>query len=111
LGRQSVALKVPAARMQSNRPLIKRSKSSNRKGPLDWKRSAKYVSYNGNDVFVNDLNGKNRMHIKEKLIGKGPIGLKDDTGKRFFAACTEATKTKPALLAIKSVIRIKRCYP
>jgi methyl-accepting chemotaxis protein len=46
----------------------------------------------GNYVFVNDLKGKNRMHIKTSLIGKVLIGLKDDTGKRFFADFTEQAK-------------------
>lgn len=47
----------------------------------------------GNYVFVNDLKGKTRMHINKKLIGKVLIGLKDDTGKRFFADFTEMAKT------------------
>jgi methyl-accepting chemotaxis protein len=47
----------------------------------------------GNYVFVNDLKGKNRMHIKKKLIGKQLIGLKDDTGKRFFADFSEMAKS------------------
>ena len=46
----------------------------------------------GNYVFVNDLKGKTLMHIKPALIGKVLIGLKDDTGKRFFADFTEAAK-------------------
>jgi methyl-accepting chemotaxis protein len=50
----------------------------------------------GNYVFVNDLKGKTLMHIKPTLIGKVLIGLKDDTGKRFFADFTEATKTSQA---------------
>ena len=33
------------------------------------------------------------MHIKPTLIGKVLIGLKDDTGKRFFADFTEVTKS------------------
>ena len=49
-----------------------------------------------NYVFVNNLKGKTLMHIKPKLIGKVLIGLKDDTGKRFFADFTEATKTSQA---------------
>lgn len=47
----------------------------------------------GNYVFVNDLNGKTLMHIKSHLIGKVLIGLKDDTGKRFFAAFTKVAKS------------------
>ncbi|MDA8139042.1 MAG: cache domain-containing protein [Desulfobacteraceae bacterium] len=50
----------------------------------------------GNYVFVNDLKGKNLMHIKLDLIGKVLIGLKDDTGKRFFADFTEVAKSKEA---------------
>ena len=49
-----------------------------------------------NYVFVNDLKGKTLMHIKASLIGKVLIGLKDDTGKRFFADFTEVTKTSQA---------------
>ena len=47
----------------------------------------------GNYVFVNDLGGKTRMHIKSHLIGKVLIGLKDDTGKRFFADFTKVCKS------------------
>jgi signal transduction histidine kinase len=46
-----------------------------------------------NYVFVNDLNGKTLMHEKPHLIGKVLIGLKDDTGKRFFADFTEVAKS------------------
>lgn len=49
-----------------------------------------------NYVFVNDLKGKTRMHMKTALIGKVLIGLKDDTGKRFFADFTEAAKASKA---------------
>jgi methyl-accepting chemotaxis protein len=49
-----------------------------------------------NYVFVNDLKGKTLMHIKAGLIGKVLIGLKDDTGKRFFADFTEAAKASQA---------------
>ncbi len=45
-----------------------------------------------NYVFVNDLRGKTLMHIKPQLIGKVLIGLKDDTGKRFFADFAEVAK-------------------
>lgn len=45
-----------------------------------------------NYVFVNDLRGKTRMHIKRSLIGKVLIALKDDTGKRFFADFTQVAK-------------------
>lgn len=47
----------------------------------------------GNYLFVNDLKGKNLMHIKPALIGKVLIALKDDTGNRFFAKFTEAAKS------------------
>ena len=49
-----------------------------------------------NYVFVNDLNGKTLMHIKPHLIGKVLIGLKDDTGKRFFADFTKVAKGSQA---------------
>jgi len=45
-----------------------------------------------NYVFVNDLKGTTLMHIKDHLIGKNLIGLKDDTGKRFFADFTAVVK-------------------
>jgi signal transduction histidine kinase len=50
----------------------------------------------GNYVFVNDLKGKTLMHIKTALIGKVLIGLKDDTGKRFFADFSETAKASQA---------------
>lgn len=50
----------------------------------------------GNYVFVNDLKGKTLMHIKPTLIGKVLIGLKDDTGKRFFADFSEVAKAGKA---------------
>lgn len=50
----------------------------------------------GNYVFVNDLKGKTLMHIKPTLIGKVLIGLKDDTGKRFFADFSEVAKASKA---------------
>jgi methyl-accepting chemotaxis protein len=46
-----------------------------------------------NYVFVNDLKGKTLMHIKTTLIGKVLIGLKDDTGNRFFVGFSEAAKS------------------
>jgi methyl-accepting chemotaxis protein len=49
-----------------------------------------------NYLFVNDLKGKTLMHVKPDLIGKVLIGLKDDTGKRFFADFTEITKSGQA---------------
>ncbi len=49
-----------------------------------------------NYVFVNDLKGKNLMHIKPTLVGKVLIGLKDDTGKRFFADFTDVAKSSQA---------------
>lgn len=45
-----------------------------------------------NYVFVNDLEGKTLMHKMTHLIGKVLIGLKDDTGKRFFADFTKAAQ-------------------
>jgi len=47
----------------------------------------------GNYVFVNDFSGKTLMHIKPHLIGKVLIGLKDDTGKRFFADFTKKSQS------------------
>lgn len=47
----------------------------------------------GNYVFVNDFSGKTLMHIKPHLIGKVLIGLKDDTGKRFFADFTKTAQS------------------
>lgn len=49
-----------------------------------------------NYVFVNDMKGKTLMHVKPELIGKVLIGLKDDTGKRFFADFTEIAKASQA---------------
>lgn len=46
-----------------------------------------------NYVFVNDFNGKTLMHPKSHLIGKVLIGLKDDTGKRFFADFTKMAQS------------------
>ena len=46
-----------------------------------------------NYAFVNDFSGKTLMHIKPHLIGKVLIGLKDDTGKRFFADFTKMSKS------------------
>lgn len=46
-----------------------------------------------NYVFVNDLKGKTLMHVKRTLIGKVLIGLKDDTGKRFFADFSQVAKS------------------
>ena len=52
------------------------------------------ISFGDNNyVFVNDLNGKTLMHVKPHLIGKVLIGLKDDTGKRFFADFTTVAKS------------------
>ena len=55
-----------------------------------------------NYVFVNDLNGKTLMHIKPHLIGKVLIGLKDDTGKRFFADFTKVAEGSQTTLNGKS---------
>lgn len=49
-----------------------------------------------NYLFVNDLKGKTLMHIKPALVGKVLIGLKDDTGKRFFADFSEVAKSSQA---------------
>ncbi|MBF0235965.1 MAG: cache domain-containing protein [Desulfamplus sp.] len=49
-----------------------------------------------NYLFVNDFSGKTLMHPKSHLIGKVLIGLKDDTGKRFFADFTEMAKSSEA---------------
>ena len=49
-----------------------------------------------NYLFVNDLKGKTLMHLKPHLIGKVLIGLKDDTGKRFFSDFTKMAKTSQA---------------
>lgn len=62
-------------------------------GPAGLEKVGALRFCEGNYVFVNDLKGKTLMHIKTALIGKVLIGLKDDTGKRFFADFTEATKT------------------
>ncbi len=45
-----------------------------------------------NYVFVNDLGAKTLMHINTALIGKILIGLKDDTGKVFFADFTKTVQ-------------------
>ena len=65
-------------------------------GPAGLEKVGAMRFCDGNYVFVNDLKGKTLMHIKPELIGKVLIGLKDDTGKRFFADFTEATKTGQA---------------
>jgi signal transduction histidine kinase len=65
-------------------------------GPAGLEKVGALRFCGGNYVFVNDLKGKTLMHIKPELIGKVLIGLKDDTGKRFFADFTEATKTSQA---------------
>ncbi len=49
-----------------------------------------------NYVFVNDFDGNTLMHIKEHLIGKNLISLKDDTGKRFFADFTSMAQSSEA---------------
>ncbi len=46
-----------------------------------------------NYVFVNDFKGRTLMHIRKHLIGKVLLGLKDDTGKLFFADFTRAAKS------------------
>ncbi|MBW1800269.1 MAG: cache domain-containing protein [Deltaproteobacteria bacterium] len=53
---------------------------------------------NGNYVFVNDFSGKTLMHIKSHLIGKVLIGLKDDTGKRFFMDFTKTAQSDKTTL-------------
>lgn len=55
------------------------------------------IRFCGNNyVFVNDLKGKTLMHATASLIGKELIGLKDDTGKRFFADFTKVAKSSEA---------------
>ncbi len=49
-----------------------------------------------NYVFVNDFEGVTLMHVKPHLIGKVLIGLKDDTGKRFFADFTKMAQSAKA---------------
>ncbi len=58
---------------------------------------------NGNYVFVNNFKGKTLMHIKRHLIGKVLLGLKDDTGKRFFADFTAMAKSSQESRNGKSV--------
>jgi methyl-accepting chemotaxis protein len=65
-------------------------------GPAGLEKVGAMRFCGGNYVFVNDLKGRTLMHIKHELIGKVLIGLKDDTGKRFFADFTEAAKTSQA---------------
>ena len=64
------------------------------KGPAGLAEVSQIRFGDGNYVFVNDLNGKTLMHIKSHLIGKVLIGLKDDTGKRFFADFTKVAKSE-----------------
>lgn len=61
-------------------------------GPAGLEKVGEIRFCGDNYVFVNDLKGKTRMHIKSSLIGKVLIALKDDTGKRFFADFTQVAK-------------------
>lgn len=65
-----------------------------KEGAAGLEKVSKIRFGNNNYVFVNDLNGKTLMHIKTHLIGKVLLGLKDDTGKRFFADFTKVAKSK-----------------
>jgi methyl-accepting chemotaxis protein len=65
-------------------------------GPAGLEKVGALRFCDGNYIFVNDLKGKTLMHIKSALIGKVLIGLKDDTGKRFFADFTEVAKSSQA---------------
>jgi cytochrome c len=67
-----------------------------KEGPAGLEKVGAMRFCGGNYVFVNDLKGKTLMHIKTALIGKVLIGLKDDTGKRFFADFTETAKSSQA---------------
>lgn len=67
-----------------------------KEGPAGLEKVGAIRFCDGNYVFVNDLKGKTLMHIKTALIGKVLIGLKDDTGKRFFADFTETAKSSQA---------------
>ena len=68
-------------------------------GPAGLEKVGALRFCGSNYVFVNDLKGKTLMHIKPELIGKVLIGLKDDTGKRFFADFTEAAKASQSAQA------------
>ncbi|MBF0119222.1 MAG: cache domain-containing protein [Desulfobacterales bacterium] len=46
-----------------------------------------------NYIFVNNFEGVTFMHILPHLIGKNLIGLKDDTGKRFFVDFTNTAQS------------------
>ncbi len=62
-------------------------------GEAGLEKVGKILFCNDNYVFVNDFSGKTLMHPKAHLIGKVLIGLKDDTGKRFFADFTKMAQT------------------
>lgn len=64
-----------------------------KEGPAGLEKVGAMRFCGDNYLFVNDLKGKTLMHVKAELIGKVLIGLKDDTGKRFFAGFTEKAKT------------------
>lgn len=68
-----------------------------KEGQAGLEKVSKIRFCNGNYVFVNDFSGKTLMHIKPHLIGKVLIGLKDDTGKRFFADFTKTAQTSQAV--------------
>jgi len=49
----------------------------------------------GTYIWIHDMKGVMQMHpIKHKMEGKELIGLKDNTGKRFFVEMTNIAKEK-----------------
>ena len=64
-----------------------------KEGQAGLEKVGKIRFCDGNYAFVNDFSGKTLMHIKSHLIGKVLIGLKDDTGKRFFADFTKKAQS------------------
>jgi len=49
----------------------------------------------GTYIWIHDINGVMQMHpIKPKMEGKKLIGLKDNTGKRFFVTMNNLVKAK-----------------
>lgn len=64
-----------------------------KEGKAGLEKVGKIRFCDSNYVFVNDFSGKTLMHIKPHLIGKVLIGLKDDTGKRFFADFTKTAQS------------------
>ena len=70
--------------MRCSKRLRRRLPSLKKDGSAGLEKVSKIRFGDGNYVFVNDLDGKTLMHIKPHLIGQVLLGLKDDTGKRFF---------------------------